>query len=229
MPFNLKRAGSNPALVLPHGGPTGQMVDYWNTDVAALVSRGYICIAPNPRGSTGYGLDFQKANFQDLGGGDLKDEIAGVEFLKATGYVDPKRIGITGGSYGGFMTLMAVGKTPDIWAAAVRVFRQKYAADIVSREKIIVEKILLRRLDRTDSAFVQVEIMHTLIIMDRYRYFNSMVPILIQKLDHYNNAVNEVAYAGLNDIIETGLHEFIGGFIADNNALGHAVTEQYLM
>jgi dipeptidyl aminopeptidase/acylaminoacyl peptidase len=119
VPFNLKRDGSNPAIVLPHGGPTGQMVDYWNTDVAALTSRGYICIAPNPRGSTGYGLDFQKANFQDLGGGDLKDEIAGVDFIKATGYVDPHKIGIYGGSYGGFMTLMAIGKTPDIWAAAV--------------------------------------------------------------------------------------------------------------
>ncbi len=119
VPFNLKRDGSSPAIVLPHGGPTGQMVDYWNTDVAALVSRGYICIAPNPRGSTGYGLDFQKANFQDLGGGDLKDEIAGVDFLKATGFVDPKKIGIYGGSYGGFMTLMAIGRTPDIWAAAV--------------------------------------------------------------------------------------------------------------
>jgi dipeptidyl aminopeptidase/acylaminoacyl peptidase len=122
MPFNLKRDGSNPALVLPHGGPTGQMVDFWAPSVAALVSRGYICIAPNPRGSTGYGLDFQKANFQDLGGGDLKDEIAGVEFLKDTGYVDAKKIGITGGSYGGFMTLMAVGKRPDIWAAAVELF-----------------------------------------------------------------------------------------------------------
>ncbi len=122
MPFNLKRDGSNPAIVLPHGGPTGQMVDYWNTDAAALTSRGYICIAPNPRGSTGYGLDFQKANFQDLGGGDLKDEIAGVDFLKATGYVDPKKIGITGGSYGGYMTLMAIGKTPDIWAAAVEEY-----------------------------------------------------------------------------------------------------------
>ncbi len=119
VPFNLKRDGSNPAIVLPHGGPTGQMVDYWNTDVAALTSRGYLCIAPNPRGSTGYGLDFQKANFQDLGGGDLKDEIAGVDFLKATGYVDPRKIGIYGGSYGGFMTLMAIGKTPDVWAAAV--------------------------------------------------------------------------------------------------------------
>ncbi len=122
VPFNLKRDGSNPALVLPHGGPTGQMVDFWNTDVAALVSRGYICIAPNPRGSTGYGLDFQKANFQDLGGGDLKDEIAGVEFLKASGFVDPKKIGITGGSYGGYMTLMAIGKTPDVWAAAVEEY-----------------------------------------------------------------------------------------------------------
>ena len=122
VPFNLKRDGSNPALVLPHGGPTGQMVDSWNTKVAALTSRGYICLAPNPRGSTGYGLDFQKANFQDLGGGDLKDEIAGVEFLKATGYVDPKKIGITGGSYGGFMTLMGIGKAPDIWAAAVELY-----------------------------------------------------------------------------------------------------------
>jgi dipeptidyl aminopeptidase/acylaminoacyl peptidase len=122
VPFNLKRDGSNPGLILPHGGPTGQMVDYWNTDVAALTSRGYICLAPNPRGSTGYGLEFQKANFQDLGGGDLKDEIAGVEFLKATGYVDSKKIGITGGSYGGFMTLMAVGKAPDIWGAAVEEY-----------------------------------------------------------------------------------------------------------
>jgi dipeptidyl aminopeptidase/acylaminoacyl peptidase len=122
MPFNLKRDGSNAALVLPHGGPTGQMVDYWNTDVAALTSRGYICIAPNPRGSTGYGLDFQKANFQDLGGGDLRDEIAAVDFLKATGYVDPKKIGIAGGSYGGFMTLIAIGKAPDIWGAAVEEY-----------------------------------------------------------------------------------------------------------
>ncbi len=88
----------------------------------ALVTRGYICIAPNPRGSTGYGLEFQKANFQDLGGGDLKDEVASVDFLNATGYVDSKKIGITGGSYGGFMTLMAIGKTPDVWAAAVELF-----------------------------------------------------------------------------------------------------------
>ncbi len=90
--------------------------------MAALVSRGYICIAPNVRGSTGYGMDFQRANYQDLGGGDLQDEVYATKFLQATGYVDPRKIGITGGSYGGFMTLMAIGKTPDIWAAGVELF-----------------------------------------------------------------------------------------------------------
>lgn len=79
-------------------------------------------IAPNPRGSTGYGIEFQKANMKDLGGGDLQDEVRAADFLVETGYVNPKRIGITGGSYGGFMTLMAIGKTPDRWAAAVEQF-----------------------------------------------------------------------------------------------------------
>jgi dipeptidyl aminopeptidase/acylaminoacyl peptidase len=122
MPFNLKRDGTHAAIVLPHGGPTGQMVDYWNPEVAALVSRGYICIAPNVRGSSGYGIEFQKANYQDLGGGDLQDEVYATKFLVSTGYVNPKKIGITGGSYGGYMTLMAVGKTPDVWAAGVEEF-----------------------------------------------------------------------------------------------------------
>lgn len=122
VPFNLERNGSNPALVLPHGGPTGQRQDLWSPAVAALVSRGYICIAPNVRGSTGYGIAFQKANYQDLGGGDLEDEVYAVRFLEATGYVDPRRVGITGGSYGGFMTLMALGRTPTVWAAGVELF-----------------------------------------------------------------------------------------------------------
>ena len=122
VPFNLQRNGSSPALVLPHGGPTGQSQDYWSPRVAALVSRGYVCIAPNVRGSTGYGMEFQRANYQDLGGGDLQDEVYATRFLEATGYVNPKKIGITGGSYGGFMTLMAIGKTPDTWAAAVELY-----------------------------------------------------------------------------------------------------------
>ena len=119
VPFNVKRDGSAAAVVMPHGGPTGQVVDSFNGRAVLLVSRGFVVIAPNVRGSTGYGMEFQKANVKDLGGGDLKDEIAGVDFLKSTGFVDAKRIGIWGGSYGGFMTLMAIGKTPEVWAAAV--------------------------------------------------------------------------------------------------------------
>ncbi|MBV9342483.1 MAG: S9 family peptidase [Acidobacteria bacterium] len=122
VPFNLQRDGTNPALVLPHGGPTGQVLDAWNPQVAALVSRGYIAIAPNVRGSSGYGIDFQRANYKDLGGGDLEDEVYAAKFLEATGYVNPQKIGITGGSYGGYMTMMALGKRPNVWAAGVEQF-----------------------------------------------------------------------------------------------------------
>lgn len=122
MPANLERDGSNPAIVLPHGGPTGKTEDYFDDVAAALASRGYVVIAPNFRGSTGYGKAFQTANYDDLGGGDLKDTIEAKRFLVASGYVDPKRVGIFGGSYGGFMTLMAIGKAPDEFAAAVQWF-----------------------------------------------------------------------------------------------------------
>jgi dipeptidyl aminopeptidase/acylaminoacyl peptidase len=122
VPFNLKRDGTNPAVVIAHGGPTWQTEDGWNPTAVALASRGYICIAPNVRGSTGYGIPFQKANYQDLGGGDLQDEVYAVDFLKRTGYVDAKRVGITGNSYGGFMTMIAVTKTPDVWAAGVEQY-----------------------------------------------------------------------------------------------------------
>jgi dipeptidyl aminopeptidase/acylaminoacyl peptidase len=121
-PYGLKRDGSNPGVVIPHGGPTGQTQDRFSRTAVALASRGYVVIEPNPRGSTGYGMAFQNANHADLGGGDLKDEVAGAKFLVDTGYVNPRKIGITGGSYGGFMTLMAIGKTPDVWAAAVSLY-----------------------------------------------------------------------------------------------------------
>ena len=122
MPFNLKQDGTNPAIVMPHGGPTNQSRDNFSNLVAALASRGFILIAPNFRGSTGYGSAFQAANIKDLGGADLEDVIAASRFLGATGYVDKSKIGITGGSYGGFMTLMALGKHPDEFAAGVQSY-----------------------------------------------------------------------------------------------------------
>ena len=122
LPFNLKKNGGAPAVVLPHGGPVGQTIDDFNRTAAALSSRGYVCIAPNVRGSTGYGMAFQKANIKDLGGGDLQDEVYATKFLVATGYVDVKKIAIAGGSYGGYLTLMALAKTPGVWAAGVDSF-----------------------------------------------------------------------------------------------------------
>ena len=122
LPYNLKRNGTAPAVAFPHGGPTGQMTDFFNRTAVALASRGYVVIAPNFRGSTGYGKAFQAANIGDLGGGDLDDMVAGAKFLVATGYVDARRIGITGGSYGGVMTAMALAKTPEPWAAGVDLF-----------------------------------------------------------------------------------------------------------
>jgi dipeptidyl aminopeptidase/acylaminoacyl peptidase len=122
IPFNLKRDGSNPAVVIAHGGPTWQTEDGWNPTGVALASRGYICIAPNVRGSTGFGIPFQRANYQDLGGGDLQDEVYAIQFLKQTGYVDTRHVGITGNSYGGFMTMIAVSKTPELWAAGVEQY-----------------------------------------------------------------------------------------------------------
>lgn len=122
MPFNLKRDGTNPAILLPHGGPTGQSRDRFNRTATALASRGYIVLQPNVRGSTGYGQEFQNANFQDLGGGDLLDVIAGKQFLVESGFVDADKVGITGGSYGGYMTLMALAKTPEEFAAGAQLF-----------------------------------------------------------------------------------------------------------
>ena len=89
-------------------------------------------------------------------------------------------------------------------AAAVRTFNDKFIDEIVSKEKKRTEKILLRRLNKTNSPFVQVEIMYALCRMDRYRYFKSMIPPLIQKLNHYNSTVNELAYNSLDTIIKEG-------------------------
>ncbi len=89
-------------------------------------------------------------------------------------------------------------------SAAIKVLSQKYIVDIVSREKINVEKILLRRLNRTDSPYIQVEAMSALCNIDRYRYFAAMVPALIQKLNHYNKTVREITFVNLNEIIKKG-------------------------
>jgi dipeptidyl aminopeptidase/acylaminoacyl peptidase len=121
-PHNQTRDGQGRGVILAHGGPTGQQLDAFDRTAAALASRGYWVLAPNFRGSTGYGQAFTNANRFDLGGGDLEDTVAGAEFLVQTGYVHPRRVGITGGSYGGYMTLMALARHPDVFSAGVNLF-----------------------------------------------------------------------------------------------------------
>ena len=122
LPVNLDRDGSAPAVVMAHGGPTAQISDFFNRDAIALASRGFVVIAPNFRGSTGYGTEFQQANVGDLGGRDLDDLVAGAEFLVATGYVDPDRVGIMGGSYGGYLTVMGMARYPEIFSSGVNLY-----------------------------------------------------------------------------------------------------------
>jgi dipeptidyl aminopeptidase/acylaminoacyl peptidase len=121
VPRNMQRNGQNAAIVYIHGGPTAQTLNSFNRFIQHIVNQGYMVIAPNYRGSTGYGKEFQEANLFDMGGGDLQDVLAAADFLKATGYPDPKKLIAMGGSYGGYMTMMAVTKVPEMWAAGVSI------------------------------------------------------------------------------------------------------------
>jgi len=121
VPFNMARNGQNAAIVYIHGGPTSQTVNSFNRFIQYAVNQGYMVLAPNYRGSTGYGKEFQQANLFDMGGGDLQDVLAGVDWIKQTGHLDPKKIAVMGGSYGGYLSMMAVTKAPEVWAAGVPI------------------------------------------------------------------------------------------------------------
>ena len=121
VPYNMQRNGQNAAIVYVHGGPTAQTVNSFNRFIQYMANQGYMVIAPNYRGSTGYGKEFQQANLFDMGGGDLQDVLAAADWIKQTGFLDPKKIALMGGSYGGYMTMMGVTKAPDVWAAGVPI------------------------------------------------------------------------------------------------------------
>jgi dipeptidyl aminopeptidase/acylaminoacyl peptidase len=105
-----------PGLVYVHGGPTWAVQDAWRRDIQSLFLAGFTVIAPNFRGSTGFGPVFRKANLHDLGGKDLEDCLAAGEWLRKRSGVDPTRVGITGASYGGYMTLWALTRMPEAFA-----------------------------------------------------------------------------------------------------------------
>jgi dipeptidyl aminopeptidase/acylaminoacyl peptidase len=121
IPYNAEKNGKNAAVVYIHGGPTSQTINSFSRSIQYLVNQGFFVIAPNYRGSTGYGKEFEDANLHDMGGGDLQDIISAAEWIKQSGFIDPKKVAVMGGSYGGYLTMMAVTKAPDLWAAGVPI------------------------------------------------------------------------------------------------------------
>jgi len=101
------------AVLHPHGGPSSLYSMEFDILAQYLLAKGYTFIAPNYRGSTGYGVEFEHRNYGDWGKGDLQDCLCGAKFLRSLPWIDPTRIAILGGSYGGYMTIAALSRDPE--------------------------------------------------------------------------------------------------------------------
>lgn len=119
---HLKPGDKAPALVWVHGGPGGQSRIGYNPLIQYLVNHGYTVLAVNNRGSSGYGKTFFQLDDRKHGQDDLADCVQAKTFLKETGYVDEDKIGIIGGSYGGYMVLAALAFQPDAFSLGVDIF-----------------------------------------------------------------------------------------------------------
>jgi dipeptidyl aminopeptidase/acylaminoacyl peptidase len=115
-----RSSGKLPLVTIVHGGPAAAVVPFFSGPglTSSLLERGYAVFRPNPRGSYGQGERFTLANVRDFGHGDLRDILAGIDAAAVVAPIDAARLGITGGSYGGFMTMWAVTQT-DRFKAAV--------------------------------------------------------------------------------------------------------------
>ena len=109
------------AVIVIHGGPDWFFEMTWYPFMAQMASRGWTVLAPNYRGSTGYGRSWQQASRFDFGGVDTEDVAAGAIFLQHERLCDPKRIAVTGRSHGGYLTASCLTRYPELWAAGSAV------------------------------------------------------------------------------------------------------------
>jgi dipeptidyl aminopeptidase/acylaminoacyl peptidase len=132
------REEPGPAVIVPHGGPNWLFQAIWYPIMCHMASRGWTVLAPNYRGSTGYGRSWQMANRFDLGGIDAKDLAAGAEYLAREGLADPSRIAITGRSHGGYLTMVCLTQYPELWAAgsAIVPFLNWFTSHANSRQDL---------------------------------------------------------------------------------------------
>ena len=149
-----KRDPAAPAVVFVHGaGYLQNAHKYWSSYYREymfhnlLASRGYVVLDPDYRASAGYGRDWRTAIYRHMGGKDLEDVVDGARYLVATQKVNPKRLGLYGGSYGGFITLMAMFTTPDVFAAGAALrpvtdwthYNHDYTANILNEPQADAE------------------------------------------------------------------------------------------
>ena len=147
-----KRHPSQPAVIFVHGAGYLQNAHrYWSSYYREymfhhlLASRGYVVLDPDYRASAGYGRDWRTAIYGWMGGHDLNDVVDGAGFLASAHRVDPKRVGVYGGSYGGFITLMAMFTSPDTFAAGAALrpvtdwahYNHPYTANILDEPPVV--------------------------------------------------------------------------------------------
>jgi dipeptidyl aminopeptidase/acylaminoacyl peptidase len=124
-PLNYESGKKYPLILNVHGGPAGVFSETFiagnsgSYPIAAFAEKGIFVLRPNPRGSTGYGVEFRLANQRDWGGADYKDLMTGVDYVIAKGFVDSSKMGVMGWSYGGFMSSWIVGHTNRFKAASI--------------------------------------------------------------------------------------------------------------
>ena len=111
--------GPFPTILDIHGGPQGHELDRFDPEAQAWVDRGFAFFTLNYRGSTGFGRDYEQAIWGNVGRCELDDMVAARETLVREGIADPERIVLNGGSYGGYLTLLGLGRRPELWAAGV--------------------------------------------------------------------------------------------------------------
>lgn len=128
----------HPAVIYIHGGPNWLTQITWDPLVQHMVSRGWVVLAPNYRGSTGYGREWQLASRFDFGGVDTDDVAAGADYLTNLGIVDARRIAVTGRSWGGYLTMTCLTQYPERWKAgsAVVPFLNWFTGHANSREDL---------------------------------------------------------------------------------------------
>jgi len=123
-----------PTILAPHGGPMAQYTYEFDFEFQLWAANGYLVVAPNPRGSTGYGQEFTRAIYAKWGKRDYEDVIAGIDYVIEQGYADPDRLGVGGWSYGGIMTNYVITQSQRfkgaVSGASIAFYRANYGHDI---------------------------------------------------------------------------------------------------